>query len=161
MIGAYSPIRSQPSCVTTESAADAAEQKRPVATSAASGRRTDSPMLAFPLAQICRQILAPDGVQMSCRHVLAGQSAIGIEIAPAGRFDDFGRQLGRRRVAVPAAGVALDVEPVAQRLLVEAGLRIAGPVAVERPETRAVGRHHLVDQQDLAGGTAAELELGV
>src|SRR5258706_321983 len=57
--------------------------------------------------------------------------------------------------------MGLGIEPVAQRLLVEAGLRLAFGIAVERPEARAVGRHHLVDQQDLARYGPAKLELGV
>src|SRR5689334_8455954 len=96
----------------------------------------------------------------------AGQASVGFEVALARRIDYLRRQLRRGRVAVPAAGMALDIEPVAQRLLVEAGLRLAGLVAVGRPEARAVGRHHLVDQHDLARppiprNGAAELELGV
>ena len=57
--------------------------------------------------------------------------------------------------------MTLDIEPVAQRLLVEAGLRLARLIAVGRPEARAVGRQDLVDQDDLARPGAAELELGV
>ena len=95
------------------------------------------------------------------RQLGTGQPAIGFEVALARRVDDLGRQLRRRRLAVPAAGMALDIEPVAQRLLVEAGLRPALGVTVERPEARRIRRHHLVDQQDLAVSRAAELELGV
>jgi hypothetical protein len=57
--------------------------------------------------------------------------------------------------------MTLDVEPVAQRLLVEAGLRAPRLVTVGRPEARAVRRHHLVDQQDLARLRTAELEFGI
>src|SRR5204862_7450273 len=94
------------------------------------------------------------------RHdeLAAGQPAIGLAVALAGGVDHAGGQPGRGCVAVPAAGMALDIEPVAQRLLVEAGLRLARPIAIGRPEARAVGGHHLVDQQDLARPGGAELE---
>ncbi len=54
----------------------------------------------------------------------------------------------------------LGIEPVAKWLLVEARLRLAGLVPVGRPEPRAVGGQHLVDQQG-APVDAAELELCV
>ena len=95
-------------------------------------------------------------MQLAPRH-----PPIGLEIALAGRLHHARRQRRRRGVAVPAAGAALGVEIVAQRLLVEARLRLAGLVDVRRPEPRAVGRHHLVDQDDAAVAVAAELELGV
>src|SRR4029079_881844 len=72
-----------------------------------------------------------------------------------------GRQRRGRGVAVPAAGAALGVEVVAQRLLVEAGLRRAGLVNIRRPEPRTVGGHHLIDQDDAAAAVAAEFEFGV
>src|SRR5476651_2631597 len=106
-------------------------------------------------ASPCRSADQPSG------EVETRQPAIGFEIALAGGVHDFRRQLRRRSIAVPSPGVALDIEPVAQRLLVEAGLRLAWRISIERPEARAVGRHHLVDQQDLAVLGAPELELGV
>src|SRR4051794_36862605 len=83
------------------------------------------------------------------------------EITLAGRIHHAGRQRRRWGVAVPAAGLALGVEIVAQRLLVEARLALAGLVYIDSPEPRRVRRHHLVDQNDLAVLVAAELELGV
>src|SRR3981081_2442335 len=71
------------------------------------------------------------------------------------------RQRRRRGVAVPAAGATLGVEIVAQRLLVETRLRLAGLVDVDRPEPRTVGGHHFVDQDDASIAVAAEFELGV
>src|SRR5215471_15282291 len=88
-------------------------------------------------------------------------SPIGLEIALARGLDHGLRQGRRRGFAVPAAGASLDVEIVAQGLLVEACLRPAGYVVIDRPETRGVGGHHLVDQDDAALAVAAELEFGV
>src|SRR6202012_5009755 len=57
-----------------------------------------------------------------------GDAAIGLQIALAGGVDDACRQRRRRGFAVPAAGVAFDVEIIAQRLLVEARLWLAGRI---------------------------------
>src|SRR5829696_2342062 len=92
---------------------------------------------------------------------MAGEPAVRIEIALARRAYDGIGQRGRRRLAVPAPRAPLGVEPVAQRLLVEARLRAAGLVDIRRPEARAVGGEHLVGQHRAAGRVAAELELGV
>src|SRR4051812_14620101 len=78
----------------------------------------------------------------------ARDAAIGFEVALAAGIHHAGRQRRWRGVAVPAAGAALGVEIVTQRLFVEAGLRLAGLVDTGRPEARAVGGHHLVDQDD-------------
>src|SRR5437879_13003499 len=86
---------------------------------------------------------------------------IRFEIALARRIHHAVGQRWGRGVAVPAAGAALGVEIVAQRLLVEGGLRPAELVDVGRPEPRTVRRHHLVDQDDAAVGSPSELELGV
>src|SRR5436305_1085922 len=94
-------------------------------------------------------------------QVAPGYPPIRFEIPLARRIDHAVRQRWRRGVAVPAAGAALRVEIVAQRLLVEGWLRPAGLVDVGGPEPRAVRRHHLVDQDDAAIRRAAELELGV
>src|ERR1019366_10540366 len=90
-----------------------------------------------------------------------GDAAVSLEIALAGGLHDACRQRRRRRLAVPAAGTALGVEVIAQRLLVETRLRLAGLVDIRRPEPRTVGGHHLVDQDDMAVLVAAEFELGV
>src|SRR6266567_3134815 len=84
-----------------------------------------------------------------------------LQIALAGGIHHAGRQRRGRGVAVPAAGAALGVEIIAQRLLVEARLRLARLVDVDRPEPRTVGGHHLVDQDDTAIAVTAELEFGV
>ena len=91
----------------------------------------------------------------------AGDAAIGIEIALAGGVDDGGGQRRRRGFAVPAAGAPLSVEIVAQRLLVETGLRPAGLIGIRRPEPRTIGGHHLVDQDDAPVAIPAEFEFGV
>src|ERR1041385_4211392 len=78
----------------------------------------------------------------------AGDQAVRLEIALAGGVHDAVRQGWRRRLAVPAAGAALCVEIIAQRLLVETRLRPARRIDVRSPEPRAVRRHHLVDQDD-------------
>src|SRR3974390_3546999 len=83
------------------------------------------------------------------------------EIALAGGIHDAFRQRWRRRIAVPAAGAALRLEIIAQRLLVEACLRPAWLPGVGCPEARTVGGHHLVDQDDASVLVAAEFKLGV
>src|SRR5882757_9650005 len=95
-------------------------------------------------------------LQLMPRH-----APVGFEIALAGRIDHAGRQRRRRAVAVPAPGFPLGVEIVAQRLLVEARLALAGLVDVDGPEPRTVRCHHFVDQNDAAVTVAAEFELGV
>src|SRR3954463_1976202 len=97
----------------------------------------------------------------SDRKVSAGDQPVRLEIALAGGIDHAVRQWRRRGVAVPAAGGPLDVEIIAQRLLVEARLRPARRVDIRRPEPRAVGSHHLVNQNDAAVGVAAEFEFGI
>src|SRR3954463_6913557 len=91
----------------------------------------------------------------------AGDAAIGFQITLAGGLDHAGGQRGRGRLAVPAAGAALGVEVIAQRLLVEARLRLSRAIGVRRPEPRTVRRHHLVDQDDATGLVPAEFEFGV
>src|SRR5579864_1936846 len=97
----------------------------------------------------------------SDRQLPTSDAPVRLEIAPAGRLDDARRQRRCWRIAVPAAGAALGVEMVAQRLLVETRLRPAGLVGIDRPEAQRVRRHHLVDQDDLAISIAAEFELGI
>ena len=46
-------------------------------------------------------------------------------------------------------------------MLVEARLRLTGPVTIGVPESRTVGRHHLVDQDDAPICRHAEFELGI
>jgi hypothetical protein len=71
---------------------------------------------------------------------------------------DLGRQLGSRIGLVPRLGF----EPVANGLLVEAGLGPARLVGGRVPEAARVGRHDFVDQDQLAGiERRAQLELGV
>src|ERR1700736_4086610 len=96
---------------------------------------------------LTRWLLAMTGLNLefAVRH-----PPISLEIKLARCVDDARGQGWRRGVAIPAADVALGVEIVAQRLLVETRLRLAGFVDVDRPETRAVRRHHLVDQDDAA-----------
>src|SRR6266566_6111895 len=86
---------------------------------------------------------------------------ISFEITLAGGIHHARRQGWRRRIAVPAAGAALGVEIVAQRLLVETRLRLAGLVGVRRPEPGAIRRHHLIDQDDAPVLVASELEFGI
>src|SRR5439155_21080393 len=88
-------------------------------------------------------------------------AAIGLEIARAGGVYHARRQRRRRRLAVPAAAAALGVEIIAQRLLVEARLRLAWSVGIRGPEPRTVGGHRLVDQDDAAAFITAELEFGI
>src|SRR5713226_2181514 len=91
----------------------------------------------------------------------AGDTPIGLQITLAGGVHDAGWQWRRRGFAVPAAGAAFRVEVIAQRLLVEARLRLAGPVGVGGPEPRTVGGHHLVDQDNSSIAVPAEFEFCV
>src|SRR5437016_1938643 len=117
---------------------------------------------ARPMTGSAKQSISPLAESMDC--VVAALLAMtgldceftsrhppkSLQVALAGGVDDAGRQRRGRGVAVPAAGAALGVEIVAQRLLVEARLRLAGLVDVHCPESRTVGGHHLVDQDDAA-----------
>src|SRR6185369_11338621 len=94
--------------------------------------------------------------QLTSRH-----PPIRFEIPLARRVHHAVRQRRGRGVAVPAAGAALGVEIVTQRLLVEGGLWPAGLVDVGGPEPRTVRGHHLIDQDDAAVGSPSKLELGV
>src|SRR5687767_2373021 len=89
-------------------------------------------------ASSCARI--PSAFQLSAR-----QAPERVEIFRARPLDHVLGQAGYGRLLVP-----LDrLEIVAHELLVEARLRAAGRVAVRRPEARRIGRHHLVDQDDL------------
>src|SRR3981081_3871500 len=91
--------------------------------------------------------------EFSPRH-----AAIGLEIALAGGIHHACRQRRRRRgIAVPAAGAALGVEIIAQRLLVEARLRLPGLIHIRRPEPRTVGGPPFLDQHDAALAMPADL----
>src|SRR5260221_2751263 len=120
-------------------------------------------MVGTARARLCPPYdsFARRGVSGSNLQLMPCHAPVGFEIAVAGRINDAGRQRRWRGVAVPAAGFSLGVEIVAQRLLVEARLALAGLVDVDGPEPRTVGGHHLVDQNDAAILVAAELELGV
>ena len=62
-----------------------------------------------------------------------------------------------RRLLVP-----VDLfEVVADELLVEADLRASRRVLVLRPVSGRVGRHHLIDEQNVAFGRQSELELRI
>ena len=82
-----------------------------------------------------------------------GEKSVGLFILGDGLVDDI---LGKLVVAV---GIGL--EPVADELLVEGRLTVAGLVTFGGPETAAVGSQHLVAQNDIALFVEAELELGV
>src|SRR5947208_16986078 len=77
-----------------------------------------------------------------------GEAPVGVQVAEARRLHHRIGKARRRRLSVPTAGTTLGVEVVPQRLLVEARLRLAGYIALGRPETRAVRSEHLVDQPD-------------
>src|SRR5262245_21660171 len=93
---------------------------------------------------LCMGLFSRFCVQASNLQLAPRHAPIRLKIALARRLHHAGRQRRRRRVAVPAAGAALAVEIIAQRLLVEAWLRLTGLVEVDRPEARRVRRHHLV-----------------
>src|SRR5215470_6550352 len=75
--------------------------------------------------------------------------------------DDFGGQWRRWLLAVPPAGVPFCRQVIAQWLLVETWLRVSRLIAIRRREARTVGRHHLINQDDLAIRRATEFEFGV
>src|SRR5258708_13359231 len=77
-------------------------------------------------------------------ELIAGDAAVGLEITLAGGVHHARRQRRRGRLAVPAAAAAFGVKIIAQRLLVEARLRPAGPIGIRGPEPRTVRGHHLV-----------------
>src|SRR3989449_1459605 len=80
-------------------------------------------------------------------QVLPCDQSVRLEVPLARRPDHLRRQRRGRRVAVPLAFLLQAGEIIAQRLLVEARLALAGPVAVRRPEPRGVGREDLVDHE--------------
>ena len=82
--------------------------------------------------------------------IATGEQPERLEIAPAGRLHHLGRELRRRRLAVPPTLPPKTGQVVAQRLLVEAGLGASGLVPVGRPEAGRVGCQHLVYEQELA-----------
>src|SRR2546426_2847335 len=94
-------------------------------------------------------------------QVLPCDQSVRLEVPLARAPAHLRRQWRGRRVAVPLAFLLQAGEIVAQRLLVEARLALAGPVAVRRPEPRGVGREDLVDHEQPPVGRRAELELGV
>ena len=63
------------------------------------------------------------------------------------------------RKQVVAVGIGL--EPVADKLLVEGRLAVAGLITFEGPEAAAVGCEHLVAEHYFAVLVEAELELGI
>src|SRR3982750_3236642 len=91
----------------------------------------------------------------------SGDAPEGVEIARARRVDDGDGKGRRRSFTVPLALLALPFEIVPQWLLVEAGLRAAWRIRLRRPETRAVRRQYLVDEENSTVGRATELEFRV
>src|SRR4051812_36797155 len=93
----------------------------------------------------------------SASERLAGYALVGLDVFGPRLLDHVGRQLRRRRLLVPAGLRG----PIADELLVEGGGRRAGLVAGGGPEARGVRGQHLVGEDDLGTGAAAELELRV
>src|SRR5207249_10002940 len=85
------------------------------------------------------------------------QDAVDLAVAGACAFDDLVREARHGRLPVPADRV----EVVADELLDEARLPAAGPIAVLRPEPRAVRREDFVAESDLPVDLAEfELRIG-
>src|SRR5690349_5697167 len=88
-----------------------------------------------------RRLKTPGGSQL-----LPRQPFVGFQILRARLGDHFARQRGAGRILVPVEGL----EVIADELLVEAGLALAGFIFAGGPEARGIGRQHLVDQDELA-----------
>src|SRR5579862_3167032 len=104
---------------------------------------------------------APCGRAHGMMQLFTGDPPVGIEVPHAGGFDDLRGKRWRRRVSVPAASLSLAIEIIAERLLIEAGLRLSRCVLIGGPKSRAVWREHLVNEGDALRGVAPELELCV
>src|SRR5581483_2074260 len=92
---------------------------------------------------------------------MAGDAAECVEVPLARRPNNVRRQRWRRRLAVPSARAPLQVEIVAQRLLVEARLHATQLIVLNGPEAQTVGSQDFVDQRDAALTVASELELNI
>src|SRR2546426_663732 len=120
---------------------------------------------ALPLRAVPRRA-HPSGWEQIVRsrsHLqrLPRQAAVRIQVALARGAHHLGRERRRRRVPVPPLLLLQVGQIVAQRLLVEARLALAGPVAVGGPEAGRVGGEDLVDHEQLARRGGTELEFGV
>src|SRR5262245_1292418 len=108
-----------------------------------------------------RAIISPTSCSRRSRtgnlQGLPGEATVGLEVLVTRARNDVWRQRRHGWLFVPANGF----EVIAHELLVEAGLRTAGPVRIRRPIARRVRGHHLVDEKQLARLVHAELELGV
>src|SRR5690606_19067073 len=96
-------------------------------------------------------------------HLCSGarEAVVRLEVALTGSLDDIVGKRRRRGIAVAVPARCRGRQPVADELLVEARLRVAGLPFVRRPEAGGIRREHLVADEDLALGGAAELELRV
>src|SRR5436190_10286262 len=92
---------------------------------------------------------------------------VNFEVALARRVDHFFRKSRWWVVPVPPSRPPLCLEIVAERLLVEAWLRVTRFIAVRGPEARAVGGEHFIHQYNLfapltpSAASASKLELRV
>src|SRR5690242_4547555 len=80
-----------------------------------------------------------------------------LDVLRARSLHDVVRERGDRRLFVPADLL----EVVAHELLVEARLPASWRILIARPESRGVGRQHLVDQNQFRAVRQPKLELGV
>ena len=88
-----------------------------------------------------------------CLQLLAGQELISFLVLGNGLVDDILRQI------VVAVGIGL--EPVADELLIERGLTVAGLIALQQPEAAGIGGEHLIAQHHVAVLIQTKLELGI
>ena len=86
-------------------------------------------------------------------EVLARDHLVSFDVLGNRLVDDVLRQL--------VVAIRVDLEPVTDELLVVRRLRLAGLVALERPEAGAVRRQDLIAEDDVAVLIEAELELRV
>lgn len=88
---------------------------------------------------------------------MLGQPSVGFDILGAGCRNDFRRKHWTWRLTIETNAI----QPVANKLLVEARLVLPRLVDVGGPEPRGIGCEHLVDEHEVAILVETPLELGV
>src|SRR4029077_20645752 len=151
---AYANISSGVRCAEITRASNAMSNSFSTSQACCIVSQSESDPIRTPIKGWARVELMVQSSNGARRRIRAGSSFHPISqalqrftILAGGSFDDLARERRRRRRLVPG----LSLQPVAHELLVEARRRCAGPIAVQRPEARGIGRQHLVHQPQLAG----------